>query len=64
MWSPPMWTVLRGIARLQVELARRLGDLLEDELGVELDQVLALDGLARRAEVLDRLREQELDPEL
>ena len=53
-----------GVARLQVELARRLRDLLEDELGVELDEVLALDRLARRAEQLDRFGEQELDAQL
>ena len=51
------------VARLQVELARRLRDLLEDEVRVELDDRV-LDLLAGLAEVLDRLREDELDPEL
>jgi hypothetical protein len=37
--------VFRRVARLHVELARRLGDLLEDPVGVELDE-LALDLLA------------------
>ena len=64
MWSPPMWALLRRVARLELELARRLGDLLEDELGVEADAVLVLDDLARVREQLDRLGEQELDPEL
>ena len=35
-----------GVARDELELARRLGHLLQDEVGVELDQVVALDGLA------------------
>ena len=52
-----------GVARLQLELARRLGDLLEHELRVEEDRV-PLDLLARRAEILDRLVEHELDTEL
>ena len=52
-----------GIARLELELARRLGHLLEDELGVEADAVLVLDDLPGAAEQLDRLREQELDSE-
>ena len=54
---------LLRVARLQVELARRLGDLLEHELGVEED-LLALDLLAGRAEVLDRLGQHELDAQL
>ena len=37
------------VARLQVELARRLRDLLEDPVGVELDE-LPVDLLARRLE--------------
>ena len=53
-----------GVARLQLELARGLGDLLEDELRIELDQVVALDRLTGGAEQLDGLREQELDAEL
>ena len=53
-----------GVARLQLELPRRLGDLLEDELRVEPDTVLVLDDLPGVAQQLDRLREQELDPEL
>jgi hypothetical protein len=52
-----------AVARLQVELARRLGDLIEHELGIE-DHLLAVDLLARGAELLDRLVEQELDPDL
>ena len=58
-----MWTVCSGLRACEVELARRLGDLLEHELGVEED-LLALDLLARRAEVLDRLGEHELDAQL
>ena len=54
MWSPPMWTLCSGLRADEVELARRLGDLLEHELGVEED-LLALDLLARGAEVLDGL---------
>ncbi len=53
-----------GVARLQLELPRRLGDLLEDELGVEADPVLVLDDLSGAAQQLDRLWQQELDPEL
>jgi hypothetical protein len=52
-----------GVAGGEVELARRLGDLLEHELGVEEDLVV-LDLLARGAEVLDRLWKHELDAEL
>ena len=55
---------VRRVARLELELARRLGDLLEDELGVEADAVLVLDDLAGGAQQLDRLGQQELDPEL
>ena len=40
-----MWTVLRRVAGLDVELARRLGDLLEQEVRVEEDRVV-LDPLA------------------
>ena len=54
--------VLR-IPGLELELARRLGDLLEDELGVELDH-LPVDLLSRPAELLDRLLHRELDAEL
>jgi hypothetical protein len=54
---------VRRVARPDVELARRLGDLLEDELGVELD-VVAVDLLPRLAELLERVLEQELDAEL
>ena len=55
---------LGRVAGLQLELAGRLGDLLEDELGVEADAVLILDGLAGRAQQLDGLGEQELDSDL
>ena len=41
--------VVRRVARLQVELARRLRDLLEDPVGIELDE-LPLDLLPRRLE--------------
>ncbi len=56
--------VVGRVARLQLELARRLGDLLEDPLGVEPDAVLVLHDLPRAAQELDRLGQQELDPEL
>jgi len=52
------------VARLELEFARSLGDLLEDELGIEADAVLALDGLARAAQQLDGLGQQELDSKL
>src|SRR5205814_2908980 len=52
-----------GVARLQRELGRRLRDLLDDPVGVELHE-LALDLLAGLFEVLERLRVEELDPEL
>ncbi len=52
-----------GVARLEVELGRRLRHLLEDPVGVEADQ-LAVHLLAGALEDLDRLGVQELDPEL
>ncbi len=52
-----------GIARLQVELARRLGDLLEQEVGVEAHAV-ALHRLPGATEELERLVAPELDAEL
>ena len=52
-----------GVARLEVELGRRLRDLLQDPVRVELDQ-LSLDLLACPAQVVERLLVQELDPEL
>ena len=52
-----------GVARLQVELARRLGDLLEHEVGIE-DHLLVLDGHARLAEGVERVVVEELDAEL
>ena len=55
---------VRRVARLELELLRRLRDLLEDELGVKPDAVLVLDDLAGRAQDLDGLGQQELDPEL
>ncbi len=63
MWSPPMWTVLGGIARLDVEFPRSLCDLFEDELRVEEDD-LALGLLPGGGEELDRLRLGELDADL
>ncbi len=59
-----MCAVIVGVARLQLELSRRLGHLLEDEFRVEADAVLLLDDLARVTEQLDRLGQQELDAEL
>jgi hypothetical protein len=53
-----------GVPRLELELGRGLRNLLEDELGVEPHPVLVLDGLPGAAEHLDRLRKQELDPDL
>ena len=64
MLSPPMVSDVGGVAGLQLELAGRLGDLLEDEVGVEADAVLVLDGLAGGAEQLDGLGQQELDSDL
>ena len=54
---------VRRVARLHVELPRRLRDLLEHEVRVELD-VLALDGLPVRAEDLERAIVVELHAEL
>ena len=51
------------VPRLEVELGRRFRDLLEDPVRVETDE-LALDLLAGTLEDLDRLRVEELDPEL
>ncbi len=45
-------------------MAGRLGDLLEDELGVEADAVLVLDDLAGAAQQLDGLGQKELDSDL
>jgi hypothetical protein len=55
--------VVLGVARVDVELLRRLGDLLEDEVGVEEDGVL-LDALSRLAEQLERAFGHELDADL
>ena len=52
-----------GIARLHVELARRLRDLLEHEVRIELDEE-PVDVLTRALELRRRLRHRELDPEL
>jgi hypothetical protein len=54
--------VLR-VARLEIELGRRLRNLLEHELGIELDD-RALDDLPGLAELRERVGEEELDPEL
>jgi len=54
---------IRRVARLHVELVRRLRDLLEHEVGIELD-VLALDRLTVRAEDVERAIVVELDAEL
>ena len=51
------------VARLEVELPWRLRDLLEQEVGVELDALLR-DVLPRQSEELERLVAQELDTEL
>ena len=55
--------VVLGVAGLHVELPRRLGHLLEDEVGVEEDGV-ALDPLPRLAEQLERALVHELDADL
>ena len=52
-----------GVPRLQLELARRLGDLLEDPVRVELHE-LALDLLPGGLERRERLGVQEVDAEL
>jgi hypothetical protein len=54
---------VRLVARLHVELPRRLRDLLEHELRIELHHG-AVDVLPGLAELLDRLGEDELDAEL
>ena len=51
------------VARLEVELPWRLRDLLEQEVGVELDALL-LDVLPCLSKELESLVAQELDPEL
>ena len=48
-----MWTVLAGLRACDVELARRLRDLLEHEVGVEEDGVV-LDPLPGLAEQVER----------
>jgi hypothetical protein len=53
-----------GVARQELELARRLRHLLEDEVGIELDPDVVLDRLAGLPEQLDRLGEHELDAQL
>ena len=58
-----MWIVLLRVAGLDVELARRLRDLLEHEVGVEEDRVV-LDPLAGLAEQLERAVVHELDADL
>ena len=55
--------VVRRVAGLHVELPRRLGHLLQHELGVEEDH-LAVHLLAGLAEQLHRLRLGELHPDL
>src|SRR6185437_3623916 len=55
--------VVRRVARLHVELTRRLRHLLQHALGIELDHV-AVHLLPRLAEQLHRLRLGELDPDL
>ena len=52
-----------GVAGLEVELARRLGHLLEHEVGVEEDRV-ALDLLPGLAEQVERPLVHELDADL
>ena len=59
-----MWAVLAGLRAWSSNSLRRLGDLLEDELGVEADSILVLDDLSGLAQQLDGLGKQELDPEL
>ena len=63
MRSPPMCSVVLGVARVHRELRGRLGDLLEHELRVELDEV-ALDVLTGRSEQLERARLVELHADL
>ena len=64
MWSPPMWQERSGLRASSSNSTRRLGHLLEHEVGVELDEVVALDRLAGRPEQLDRLGQHELDAQL
>ena len=52
-----------GVARLEVELRRRLRDLFEDPVGIEADE-LAFDFLAGALEDLECVGVEELDPEL
>ena len=58
-----MWTEFVGVAGLEVELARRLGHLLQHEVGVEEDRVV-LDPLPGLAEQLERAVVHELDADL
>ena len=58
-----MWTSLLRVAGLDVELARRLGDLLEHEVGVEEDRVV-LDLLPGLAEQVERPLVHELHADL
>ena len=51
------------VPRLNVELGRRLRDLLDHEVGIEFHE-LTVHVLARRSERLDRVVVEELDPEL
>src|SRR5689334_7415978 len=53
-----------GVARLPLELARRLRHLLEHELGIEEHAVAVDHLLTGLAELLDGLVEQELDADL
>ena len=55
--------VVHGIARVEREARRRLGDLLVDERGIQPDDV-AFDVLPGRREQAERLRVVELDPDL
>jgi hypothetical protein len=54
---------VRGVARLEVELTRRFGHLLEHPVGVE-ERRLVLDALTGLAEQVERPVVHELDADL
>ncbi len=64
MWSPPMCAVCAGLRACSSNSRGAFATCSRIALGVEPDPVLVLDDLAGAAQQLDRLGQQELDPEL